>query len=91
MKAKKLIVGDNNDVYSRLNVSESDSNWSNAKDSDEEDASEEEYNDIDFKYNLVDFKNEKKMPNLRPFKGYRYMSFTIIMILILLTMVVWNM
>lgn len=31
------------------------------------------------------------MPAMKPYKGYRYMSFVIIMIVVLLIMVVWNM
>ena len=89
MKAK-IHLGETDDIYARLNKSETDSNWSNAKDSEEESQEDEQYNEVDFKYGLVDDRNEKKMPSRRPFKGYRYMSFTIFMIVLLLIMVVYN-
>lgn len=54
MKAK-IPIGEKDDIYKRLNVSEEDSNFDLAMNTDDEyDESEEEYNEVDFKYGLID-------------------------------------
>ena len=54
MKAK-IQLGEKDDIYKHLNVSEEDSNFDNAMNTDDEyEESEEEYNEIDFRYGLID-------------------------------------
>lgn len=75
------------DVYKKLAEPESDTDQS-ADDSDDQQQNQV-YSQSDIKYNLVNPKDtEKEMPpNQRPMKGYYYMSFTIIMMIILIAAV----
>ena len=75
------------DVYKRLNQPESDSDQSDGSTYDDDDNnSRKEYTPADIKYNLVNLKDtDKKLPTrLRPYKGYWYMAFTILMMMGLL-------
>ena len=71
------------DVFSKLNDPETDSDVSNGP---EDEPERLEYTATDIKYNLVN-KNDttREMPkNQKPTKGYKYLGFTVLMIIILL-------
>jgi len=71
------------DVYKRLNEPESDSENSEGSNDNEDQQSRKEYTSADIKYNLVNLKDTDKQlpPRLRPYKGYWYMAFTILMMI----------
>ena len=80
------------DAYHKLkdNVSETDSDGPNrSSNNNGETADDSKYNEADYRYNLIDKDNKEKVPEKsKPVKGYYYLSFTVIMILILLVAVI---